>query len=57
MISGSRTPAGAPMAGEMKLVVALTIYAGLVLALGFVLARTAPVELHEDDLGDEEGSR
>lgn len=41
----------------MKLVVALTIYACLVLALGFVLARTAPVDLHEDDLGDEEDCR
>ena len=57
MIFGSRTCAGAPMDGEMKLVVALTIYACLVLALGFVLARTAPVDLHEDDLGDEEDCR
>ncbi len=39
----------------MKLLVALTIYAGLVLALGFVLARTAPLDLCPDDPDDEEG--
>jgi hypothetical protein len=38
----------------MKLVLALTLYACLVLALGFVLAHTTPVDLGPDELGDDE---